>query len=268
MTRTRFAVGLGLVLALVLALSLASDAAAQPGGKAPPPTVQFKQFGSTPEQFYKSSVFRWTGQLALDLEAIKGAVAGTKLAPVARAGINAQVENALLRTLEVEDLVRKGAARDKTNAAFADVDKALGALAGALDQHPQAKQAAAAPFARAEIAYQQLAAAVGAGDDSPERLKRRLVRLGDALDDAVEDLRALCADQVPGADRDLDRALAVCAREARLLARRARDDAELVKRGYDASAAAWADALTRVGRVRAVPAAVGARSPRPWARRS
>ncbi|MBY0456707.1 MAG: hypothetical protein K2V38_05180, partial [Gemmataceae bacterium] len=65
MTRVRF--GLGLALALVLGAT--ADLGAQPG-KAPP-AVQFKQFGATPEQFWQSSVQRWTGELTLDIEAVK-----------------------------------------------------------------------------------------------------------------------------------------------------------------------------------------------------
>ena len=64
-------IGFGAALALLLAASAA--ATAQPG-KAPG-VIQFKQFGATPGQFYQSSVTRWTGQLALDLEAVKAEVA-------------------------------------------------------------------------------------------------------------------------------------------------------------------------------------------------
>ena len=84
MTRVRFGT------AFALLLCAAAAATAQP---AKPTIIQFKQFGSTPEQFYQSSLTRWTGQLALDLEAVKADVSNAKVTAAARAAINAQIDN-------------------------------------------------------------------------------------------------------------------------------------------------------------------------------
>lgn len=257
-TMTRFGWYLGLGIVLVGA----SGAAGQPpGAKGLPPAVQFKQFGSTPEQFWQSSVTRWTGQLALDLETIKGEVAAAKITPLGRAAINAQVENSLRQVYELDQLVRKGAPKDKVFAEFGEAERALGGLLSAIEQSPAAKLATGPTLARIDTANQQLAAAVGAGDNSPERSKRRLVRLADAVDDSTEELRTLCGDAFP-TDRVLDRALAAAAREARGLSRRARDDAdpELLRRTYMVMIERWAEAVAALARQRAVPAPVSAQA--------
>lgn len=245
MTRLR------LPLVVALLLGAGSLAAAQPAR--PPAGVPFKQFGAAPEQFWQSSVARWTGQLALDLETVKGEVAAAKIAPLGRAAINTQIENALLQTLELDQLVRKGAPKDKVFAAYADVDRGLNGLLAAIDQSPAAKQATAQTLARLDAANQQLAAAIGGGDNSPERAKRRLIRLAEAVDDNTEELRTLVGDTFP-AERGLDRTLAATAREARLLARRARDDAspELLRATETALTERWAEAVAGLNKVRAL----------------
>jgi hypothetical protein len=242
-------------LALALAAGAAAGAAAQPGGR-PPGSVPFKQFGATPEQFFQSSVTRWTSQLVLDLEAVKAEATGARVAPPVRAAVAAQADAAVRETAELEQAVRAGAARDKLQGRFAEVEKALNGLAAVLNQNPAAKQAAAAPLARSDGAYHQLAAALGAGDADPARAKRRLIRLAEAIDDNAEELRALALDLIDG-DRPRDRALAQYAREARLLARRVRDDADpdLVKRTFEAMAARWAD-VAALWRGRQLPAPV------------
>ena len=246
-------IGYGAALALLMAATAAAPA--QPGK--PPGVIQFKQFGATPEQFYQSSLTRWTGQLALDLEAVKAAVAPAKVPPAVRAAITAQADAALRETAELDQLVRRGTPKDKQNAALADVDKALNGLTAAVNQHPTARLVAAPALGRADNAYQQLATALGAGDNDPARLKRRLLRLGDSIDDNTEDLRNLAADQIPN-DRALDRALGGYAREARLLARRVRDDAapNLIKSTYEAMGERWTDAVAHLTRVRGLPPAV------------
>ncbi len=259
MTRTGFTLG----LAVVLILGATSAATAQPGAKAPP-VVQFKQFGATPEQFWQSSVLRWTGQLSLDLTSIKSDIANAKLAPIVRAGINTQAENALLQTLELDQLVRKGAPKDKVFAAFADVEKSVAALAATVNQNPVAKQATAASGARADTAFHQLAAAVGAGDNNAERLARRRLRLAESTGDAAEDLRTLSADAFQGNEKALDRALGGYAREARSLARRLRDnaDAKLIVQDYATMVELWSEAAALFGRVRNLPPAVQAQATR------
>ncbi len=254
MTRLRF----GTACALVLAG--AALASAQPGK--PPGVIQFKQFGATPEQFWQSSITRWTSQLALDLEAIKADVARANLNAVARAAVNVKVENAILQTAELDQLVRRGGAqKEKAFAAFADVERALTGLNVVMNQNPAARQAAAASLARADTAYHQLASALGTGDNDPARLKRRLIRLSEALDDNTEELRTLIND-LAAHDRALDRALALYAREPRLLSRRVRDDADadLIKRSYEAMVARWSDATTILGRARQLPQAVQAQA--------
>ncbi len=244
MTRLRFAAALSLLWAASAA------ATAQPGK--PPPVVQFKQFGATPEQFYQSSVTRWTSQLALDLEAVKGNVA--KLPPPVRAAVTAPADAALRHTAELEQLVRRGAPKEKLFAEFSEVERALNALAAAAVQHPAAGQAAAGPLGRTDSAFHQLATALGAGDNDPARLKRRLIRLGEALDDGAEDLRAHVGDQLPN-DKALERALGLYSREARLFARRVRDDtdAATLGRSYAAMGERWAEVVTLFGRVRTLP---------------
>lgn len=250
---------LGFTLGLAVLLGAAAGGAAQPGPKGPPPVVQFKQFGASPEQFWQSSVLRWTGQLTLDLEAVKGEVAGAKVGPLARAAINTQVENALLQTLELDRLVRKGGPKEKAYAAYAEVDKALAGVTAAVNQAPAAKGATAASLARLAGANYQLAAALAAGDTDPGRVKQRLVRLGEGLDDATEEVRHQCADVLP-AERGLERALAASAREARLLARRARDgaDPDLLRRTYAAMVERWNEAGEVLARARNLPPALGA----------
>lgn len=244
--------------ALAFLLGAVSFATAQPPGKAPP-VVQFKQFGATPEQFWQSSVLRWTGQLSVDIEAIKRDVAGAKLDRFTRAAINAPTEAALARTLELDQLVRKGAKREQVYAAYGEVEKALNAMLGAINGNPTAKLATAASVARADTAYHQLAAAVGAGDDNAERRKRRLLRLSESTADAADDLRAVAADAFQGNERALDRALDGYGREARLLSRRVRDDADpkVLAQTYAAMNDRWAEASAALGRVRNLPAAVG-----------
>src|SRR3954469_17595493 len=100
MARLRFAA------ALLLVAAVSAMAAAQPAPKGP--ILKFKQFGSTPEQFYQSSLTRWTGQLAIDLETVKAEIAGAKLAPGQRAAITAQADKALLETAELDKLIRRG----------------------------------------------------------------------------------------------------------------------------------------------------------------
>lgn len=237
---------------LVLALALVATGGAQSGKV--PPAVQFKQFGATPEQFWQSSVLRWTGQLSLDLEAVKREVAAARLTPAARAALTAQVDDALAQTLQLDRLLRTGAARDKVYPAFADVEKSFHATVTGLNQ----QQAAVPSLARADTAFHQLAAAVGAGDTNPDRAKRRLVRLGESLDDNADELRSQYADQIGGNDRAFERAMGQYAREARLLARRARDgaDADLINNTYAAMGARWGEAVGTLTRTGKVPAAL------------
>ena len=122
----------------VFLLAVAAVASAQPGK--PPAIIQFKQFGATPEQFYQSSVTRWTGQLALDLEAVKAEIAAAKLVPAAKAAVIAQADVALRHTAELDGLVApRGRAKDKLFAEFAEVEKSLTALALLINQNPVAK---------------------------------------------------------------------------------------------------------------------------------
>ena len=254
MTRLRFSAG----IALLLGVAAAADAQPLPG-KAP--AIQFKQFGTTPEQFFQSSVSRWTGQLAFDLEAVKADLANAKLSPLARAAINAQMDDALRQTAGLDQLVRRGGNRDKLFAAFADVDKSLTALAGLINQHPAAKQATAASLSRADVSYQQLAASLGAGDNDPTRLKRRLIRLAESIDDNTEELRNLVSDHM-GNERALERALGQYAREARALARDVRDDADpnRIARTYGAMGDRWADVAALFSRARVIPPPVQTQS--------
>lgn len=244
--------------ALLLASLFAPAGAAQP--PKPPAVVPFKQFGATPEQFFQSSVTRWTGQLALDLEAAKGEIAASKAPPFARAALVTQIDAVQKENAELDGLVRRGAPKDRLLAAFTELDTALTKLNISLNTQPVAKAAAAGSLARADTAYHQLAAAVSGTDADPARQKRRLIRLGDGIDDSAEELRNLCADAIP--DRALDRALGQFAREARLLSRRVRDDndPEFVKATYKEMGARWADALTLLGRARALPAPVTAQA--------
>lgn len=252
MTRYRFGA------AVLFASVFASAVAAQP--PKPPGVVPFKQFGATPEQFFQSSVTRWTGQLALDLEAAKSEIAASKAAPFARASLVTQIDAVQKENAELDGLVRRGAPKDRLLAAFTQLDTALTKLTIALNAQPVAKAAAAGSLARADTAYHQLAAAIGGGDGDPARQKRRLIRLADAVDDAGEDLRNLIADGLPGDNRALDRVLSNFAREGRLLSRRARDDAsaELLKSTYAAGSARWAEALTVLGRAGNLPPAIAA----------
>ena len=240
-------IGFGMALALLLAAS--AVATAQPGKQ--PGVIQFKQFGATPEQFFQSSVTRWTGQLTLDLEAVKAELGTGKLTPVARAAINLQADNAILQTAELDQLVRRGVPKEKLFVAFADVDKALNGLVATINQNPAAKVATASALGRADSAYHQLATALGTGDNDPARAKRRLVRLADSIDDNADELRNLVADQIGGNDRALERTLGLFAREARLLSRRTRDDVDpdLIKRTYAAMGERWADAVAILRRV-------------------
>jgi hypothetical protein len=252
MTRFRF----GAVLVLVAAL--AAEAGAQP--PKPPAAVPFKQFGANPEQFFLSSVTRWTGQLALDLNAVTTDLANSKVQPFTRAALITQVSAAQKENADLDGLVRRGAPKEQLLAAFTRLDAALSQLNGALNQSPAAKQAVAGSLARADTAYHQLAAVLGGGDADPARVKRRQIRLADALDDAAEDLRVACADNIPGDPRPLDRVLGQFSREARLLSRRTRDDApaELIKATYAAASARWGEATAILGRAPNLPPAVNA----------
>jgi hypothetical protein len=254
MTRFRLAAALAAVLAA------GAMAAAQPGAK----PLQFKQFGTPPEQFQQSALTRWTGELAVDLEAVKGDIARAEVGPAARTAVNAAAERALRDTADLDQQVRRGAAKDKLHAAFTEVDRSLGQLAGVISQYPAAKAATVGPMARIDTAYHQLAAALGTADDTPARRSRRLVRLGDSIDDAAEDLRNLCADQIPNDERALDRALGAYARESRAFSRRARDgaDGNALNRTFAGLAARWADAVAQLGRVQQLPPAVQAQAAR------
>ncbi|MCI0702399.1 MAG: hypothetical protein L0241_15055 [Planctomycetia bacterium] len=252
MTRFRFGAAIALTAGIA---ALVQSQPLQPGGK---PPVQFKQFGGMQGQFFQSSVSRWTGQLALDLEAVKTDVAAAKLTPAQKKAINTQVDNALLQTVGLDQLVRRGAGKDKLFAAFSDVEKSLGSLAATINKAPAAKQATAGSLGRAEISFHQLAAALGAGDNDPTRGKRRLIRLAESIDDNTEDLRILVGELIGGNDRTLERVLGSYAREARLLSRRVRDDAdaELIKATYLAMVDRWSEAVTLFGRLRVVPPAI------------
>lgn len=256
MTRIRF----GAVL--LFALATAAVAPAQPGKQ--PGVVQFKQFGATPEQFFQSSVTRWTGQLAIDIEAIKTEANGARIPQAARAAIVAQATDAQAHTGELDQLVRRGAPKDKLAAELADVDKSLTQLAVLINQHPAAKAATANSLTRADAAFQQLAGAVGGAESDPARLKRRMIRLGDAIDDAADELRNLCEDHIVGFDRVLERSIGLYAREARLLSRRARDDVDpnFIKETYVGMGQRWRDLLTRLGQIRGLPNAVTAQAVR------
>lgn len=246
--------------AALFASVLVSAVAAQP--PKPPAVVPFKQFGATPEQFFQSSVTRWTGQLALDLEAAKTEIAASKAAPFARASLVTQIDAVQKENADLDGLVRRGAPKDRLLAAFTELDTALTKLNIALNAQPVAKGAAAGSLARADTAYHQLATALGGGDADPARQKRRLIRLADAVEDAADDLRNLIADGLPGDNRALDRTLSQFAREARLLSRRTRDDAsaELIKATYVAASARWAEALAALGRAGNLPPAIAAQA--------
>ena len=250
MTQLRFST------AVALLLSLAAAVSSQPG-KAPP-IIKFKQFGSTPEQFYQSSVTRWTGQLALNLETMKAEIAKARVTPAARTAINGHIDHTLGHVADLDRLIRRGGNADKVAAEFAEVEKSLTALSAAINHHPVARQATATTLVQADHAHQHLAETIGAGDTDPTRGKRRLIRLAETIDDNGEELRTLIADNIAGNDRALDRAIGQYARESRLLGRRVRDgaDADLIKRTYEAMDARLTDVTTLLGRVRGVPAAV------------
>lgn len=255
MTRFRLAAALA-----VLAAASAAAAAQPPGGK----PLEFKQFGSSPEQFQQSALTRWTGELALDLEAVKGAVAGAKLGPAATRAVSDAAEKALRDTVDLDRQVRRGVGKDRLHAAFAELDRSLGQLVAVVHQHPAAKAATAGPMGRIDAAYHQLAASLGTGDEDAGRRQRRLVRLGDSLDDGIDDLRNLSADQIPNGPRALDRALGTYARAARAFARRARDgaDADALKQAFAGMAGRWGEAVAQLGGVPQLPPAVQAQAAR------
>ena len=244
MTRIRF----GAVL--LLAAASAAVATAQPGK--PPGVIQFKQFGATQEQFFQSAVTRWTGQLAADLETIKTDVANPNVVPGARTVVTALADNAIRQTAELDGLVRRGATKDKLRAQFAEVEKALTQLVVAIGQAPSTHAPTRATLGRLDTTFHQLGPVLDADDNDPARVKRRMVRLGDAIDDAAEELRNLCEDQIPNVDRGLTRAISSFAREARLLSRRTRDDVDpdFIKRTYTGMGERWADLVTQFGRAR------------------
>ncbi|MCS6864440.1 MAG: hypothetical protein RMJ56_11420 [Gemmataceae bacterium] len=231
--------------------------AAQPKGKNPP-LVQFPSFGTTPEQFQQSAWSRWSGQLLLDLENVKTDIGTARLTLPVRTAINAHIENAIRQTLELDQLIRRGGNRSQLLAALAEVERALTQLAATINQNAAARAAAAAALGRADTAYQQLAVALGTGDNDPVRSQRRLIRLGDTLDDTAEELRNLVGELVGGNDRTLERTLGGYAREARLLSRRVRDNEEttLIQRTYAAMGQRWAEAATLLTRLRPLPAPI------------
>src|SRR5262245_20807091 len=104
MTRFRYAAAFALV---AIASAMAS---AQP---AKGPIIQFKQFGATPEQFFQSSLTRWTGQLAIDLETVKAEITNAKLTPAQRATIIGQADKVLLELAGFDQQIRRGAGKDK-----------------------------------------------------------------------------------------------------------------------------------------------------------
>jgi hypothetical protein len=254
MTRNRF----GAVLLFVSAAATA--ASAQPNK--PPGAIEFKQFGATPEEFFKSSVTRWTGQLALDLEAIKAEVAAANVPPAVRAGLVAQVDAVLRETGELDQQVRRAAPREKLFAGYAAVEKTFVQLVAGLNQTPAARQASASALSRADGAFHQLANALGRGDNDPVRVKRRLFRLGDVIDDAAEDLRNMCEDQIPNLDRGFARAISGYAHESRLLSRRVRDDADpdFVRKTYGVMGEKWSALLVSFSKVQGLPPPVAAQA--------
>ncbi len=249
--------GLRRVAAVSGLLVAAAVVVAQPQGNNPP-VVQFKQFGTTPEQFQQSALSRWTGQLLLDLEHVKTDIGMARLSLPVRTAINAQIEKALRQTLELDQLIRRGGNRQQLFGAFAEVERAMTQLATTIHQNPAARAATAASLGRADTAYQQLAVALGSGDNDPARSQRRLLRLGDTLDDTTEELRQLVGELIGGTDRTLERTLGLYAREARLLSRRVRDqdDTVMIQRTYAAMGERWAQALGLLTRLRQLPAPI------------
>lgn len=251
MTRTLACAALALV---------AAGAAAQP--PKPPGVVPLKQFGGPPEQFFQSSVARWTGQLTLELQAARADVARANVSPFARAGLLQKFDRTLEECADLERAVRRGAPRAQVGAAFGELDKDFAGLAAAVAQHAQAAQAARAALGRADVAYHQLAAALAAPDDGPERQKRRLQRLADALDDGADELRELLDDQLAGAARPAERAAGAYGREVRQFGRRVRDGfpPDELARAFAAAGQRWADAIAALVRVRQLPPAVFAQA--------
>jgi hypothetical protein len=253
--------------ALVALVALAAAASAQPK---PPGAIQFKQFGGGGgDQFFASAVSRWTGQLALELENAKGELARSNLNPFARAGILQRMDRVIEECAALDATVRRNAPRPQVSAAFAELERDVDALRGALAQTPAALQIAIGPLSRGEDAVQQLArlfGSIGGGGGGaigdPNAQKRRLTRMVEAAEDAGDELRNAVADQIGGPDRALERALGHFVRECRLFGRRLRADesSDLLHRTYEGMGVHWAEALDGLGRVRNLPQDVFARA--------
>lgn len=252
-----------LSLAALALLALAAGASAQPKQ---PGVIQFKQIGGggggINDQFLASSVSRWTGQLALELESAKNDLARANLNAFVRAGITQRMDRVIEECAQLDAVVRRNAPRQQVSAAFAELERDVDVLHNALLQNPVAMQAAIAPLSRAAEAVQQLSRVLGGiggggggpiGD--PDARKRRLVRMAEANEDAGDDLRKAVGDQIGGTDRTAERAIGNFVRECRLFGRRVRADesADLLNRTYEGMGVHWAETLDALGRVRNLP---------------
>ncbi len=239
-----------LIATLIVTLAAAAMALAQP----PAQPVPFKQFGSAPEQFRQSALTRWTGELAVELDTVNRNLTSARVSAAARTAVSPAIVKALRDTVTLDGVIRRGDA-GKTHAAFVDLDLSLGQLLGIINQYQEAKGATAGPISRIDTAYHQLAMALAKSDDTPARQQRRFVRLGDSIDDRADDLRNLCADQIPNHSRALDRTLGNYARAARNISRRARDgaDADALKQAFAGMVTLWAEAVSQLGQVKTLP---------------
>lgn len=240
-----------LFLAALAAVTTALTAAAQI------PKTQFQPFAPNAGNFYNSSVGVWADKLALDLDATRTAVNGSRLSPFTKRAVNERVQLAIESVEAVQRVARRGS-REQIKAAYVGVENALTLLDRTVRADLQAGPVAAPFLARVSYANQLLYAAILTGDAAaPDQGRNLVARLAHGLDDQAGELRNTIDDQMADS-RQLDQAVRVFTRAARRMDRNLDDGGSLqqAQADFQAVAASWNVVATLIGRTPTVTPAV------------
>ena len=199
------------VLLLLFGHLAAPVAMGQPPRPLPP---RFRPFnGVSAEQFYQSSVARWSDQLVHDLGVLKEELATTRLAPPVRTTVAAHADRTATASATLAALARQTGDRTRLYPAFGRVEGEFQELHTFVARSGNLGHA----YARVGYDYQQLAATLFEGDRDPGRGKRSIVRLAGGLDDQAAELHARAVEKLgPGMSRELDLVIRKFGHEAQM----------------------------------------------------
>lgn len=129
----------------------------------------------------------WSDRLIGELEELRHEFTDARLAPAVRTSIIRNLDAATEKATALDKALSN---RNPSHRALADVEVAVGELNTVVSQHLAGHVTIRHAIGRVNFAVQQLGAAIGSGDNTPDQQKRQIGRLTAGLEEQAEQLRA------------------------------------------------------------------------------